>query len=605
MDRKHKKAAQVGATGQAAFGPASGIAKQAQDAGQRSLGVMATSPPSGNKMPRAPSYSQTVQTGGGKAKRAGGQEPARELPIHGVRREGLTGQSQTGSFPELARSISPNSRHRLNQAQIQANRGDQYAAGSSNRPSALSKVISARGPGDDSEAFRTRPLSVPGPLGSNGRAVSFGFDRSMGQSPSGSQTAIGGDRPSSNPFTAPGSNGLFPSHQDGGPVASSWHPRRPLDLKEGSLAKPVPRPLSTSVGSEFTAPRDIWGERTSSYTGSPGTGGGFLSPARSRPLELLRKSSDTYALDDDDDDDNGEEFLPSSLNELLTPRERARRLSRRDSNHSSGAVGSAMGWSAGLGQQARPITSASSSFDGRTNMELLLSRQAHSASAVVGGFLQNLWDDSGEDARRAKVSTPTTILSGGHASADSLTGPASAGSPDTGFALGPSNNSMGFLPQFGSRAKMGVSSSLLTDQHKALNQPRPSGIASHFPARPSPLTQPSTIDMFADPTFDDDSQRRAAPILHTMSPNAKALQNHAPGQSLPQGLAAGLSRLHLQPMKQHEGISLAQSPAGSTGGGFSPGLEPLRPDVERRTTGLSHTKTRDDIEDDDLFEMER
>jgi hypothetical protein len=34
--------------------------------------------------------------------------------------------------------------------------------------------------------------------------------------------------------------------------------------------------------------------------------------------------------------------------------------------------------------------------------------------------------------------------------------------------------------------------------------------------------------------------------LTASSPSAKVLQEHAPGQSLPQGLAAGLSRLHLR-----------------------------------------------------------
>jgi len=34
---------------------------------------------------------------------------------------------------------------------------------------------------------------------------------------------------------------------------------------------------------------------------------------------------------------------------------------------------------------------------------------------------------------------------------------------------------------------------------------------------------------------------------HLLSPSARALQSHAPGQSLPQGLAAGYSRIHALP----------------------------------------------------------
>jgi hypothetical protein len=59
---------------------------------------------------------------------------------------------------------------------------------------------------------------------------------------------------------------------------------------------------------------------------------------------------------------------------------------------------------------------------------------------------------------------------------------------------------------------------------------------------------------------------------HILSPNARALQAHAPGQSLPQGLAAGYSRIHaLPPLPPTAG---SPSPAAfgtspNTGGGYN------------------------------------
>lgn len=54
---------------------------------------------------------------------------------------------------------------------------------------------------------------------------------------------------------------------------------------------------------------------------------------------------------------------------------------------------------------------------------------------------------------------------------------------------------------------------------------------------------------------------------HILSPSSRALQSHAPGQSLPQGVGAGLSRLHAMP-------PLPMISPGSTIGGFSvsPGI---------------------------------
>lgn len=644
MDRKHKKAAQLTAT---SSGGTNGQTSPPPTTTGRNLppkGTTATSPPSGagglsKSTPKVMSYSQTVQAPPAKTKKGGVQAAAEIVtatstsnttkavpekegarPIPGSTRI-FDLESASSSMQELARSISPASRHRANQAQIVAARSQAESPSISSSPSRsnLANVITTRSPGSDAENFKSRPMSVPGPLAGTTSRAAFGFDTRPvvpSQSPVSAGLAVGSNRMSPSPFSVTAPNTAFPNYLDGTATgSSSW--ARPR-LVETDSSRSISRQLSNSVGGTEFVGRDIWGERTSSYTGSPNTGGGFLSPARGRPIDLLRKSSaaDAFALEEDDDEDNAEDFLPSSLNELLTPREQARRLSRRDSNHSAGAVGIAMGWSTSGGvQSTRPITSATSSFDGRTNVDLLISRQAHSASAAVGGFLQDLWDNSGEDARRTRVQGSSALANGSDRQSISMENRQIATPPDTGFLLGPSNNSMGFLPQFGMRHKSGTPSSLLTDQHnKAMMRQGSSGIASHFPARPSPLTQPSTTDIFADvPGYVAPTKSNLVPghgpVQPVLSPGSRALQTHAPGQSLPQGLAAGLSRLHLQPSRQHE-TSLAFSPAGSGGiGGFSPNLEPARegePQVPRMSALGQHQTPvrRDDGEDDDLFEME-
>ncbi|KAF8155464.1 hypothetical protein B0H34DRAFT_675660 [Crassisporium funariophilum] len=60
------------------------------------------------------------------------------------------------------------------------------------------------------------------------------------------------------------------------------------------------------------------------------------------------------------------------------------------------------------------------------------------------------------------------------------------------------------------------------------------------------------------------------PSLTHLSPSARALQAHAPGQSLPQGLAAGYSRIHALPPL----TNLASPPAS---GSFAPGTSPNVP----------------------------
>jgi hypothetical protein len=371
-----------------------------------------------------------------------------------------------------------------------------------------------------------------------------------------------------------------------------------------------------------------------------------------------RRDSEVFALDDEDDEDNGEDFLPSSLSELLTPRERARRMSRHNSNQQAGSVGNSMGWN------GTPPTTAGtpqtvefgSSWDARVNPDHFLNRQAQSAGAVAGGFLHNLWDDSGEDARKSKAgggsaaiglsagertikspdlagsSNQTSGLSSMFASrgqrsslSASPAQPATAPISDTGFTLGPSSASVAFLPSFGPRT------STLLDTGSRGN---------HSPSRPSPLHHYTQADgkqqvsngtsrFAAVPTAtatgrgDKLTSGFAAIGQPVVSPTVAALQSHAPGQSLPQGLAAGLSRIHLQPIQRGvpsttSSAAMSKAPSGSstgvnsTGGEFEKSGKPQAGSNALGMTGWSATaKSHDGLQgqgspgdEEDMFEMD-
>ncbi|WVN90717.1 uncharacterized protein L203_105959 [Cryptococcus depauperatus CBS 7841] len=203
--------------------------------------------------------------------------------------------------------------------------------------------------------------------------------------------------------------------------------------------------------------------------------------------------------DDEDQEDHGEEFLPSSLSDLLTPREKARRLSRRDSQASADeARGIAGGiWVAG-------------------------ERLAQSAGATMGpkGFLQGLWSADGEDARKASVS-----------------------GQGKDFAFGPST-----------AQHQGPRTSLLTQQRSPTSaSPTSPGqlLGSSSQAHVySAQGEPYLVRNIGDPS----------------SPSARALIEHAPGQSLPGGLASALSRLHLHGPKSPSGLLASPAAIGTPAG---------------------------------------
>jgi len=700
MDRKHKKAAQLAANGvpqdeieSVVYGgtsyilPAGGYQQddleRAEDDGEVEGGMAIPKDKSGSDAAAAGanggkmSYSQSLKSpSNGKSGSKSGEgslEANMNNPAARARR-GSSSLDRTGAVPiksiksqaqrqdaagHSIGSISPANRHqaallstlnRPGSATAQAHSPSTpptvmgYNTMSSSIPRSQGGTsFMARGPGDESENFKSRPvpLSVPGPLPMSARSGSFVQDpigtppRESGSFILGRSFGAGG---SGNALTAPLMN-------RGGSFSSTDAVNMRPGLKTTGFSDPnVNMPPGSVPGSKFSSSvlgaefnqmgRDIWGQRTSlapvpSRTHSTQSQSGMTRPI----LDVSnRRESEVFLLDDGDDRDvdAAEEFLPGSLTELLNPRERARRLSRRESGSApgvtSGSVGIRAGWvsSSGGGGEATNLGglgSTGSSWDSRPNMDALLHRQAMSAGAVDGGFLRSLWDDAGEDARRkvrqqdleappasaaAAVGGLSSMFAGaGGSNEGSLTAP-----PDTGFQLGPSNSSVAFLPTFTAHRQ-----AILGDHGSPVSRGN-----LHSPSRPSPLHRDSTNQAISSsnvPVKDGLEVQHAhlAPqhLRPLVSPGTRALEAHAPGQSLPQGLAAGLSRMHLRPSTSRQTSGLnnggliggeALSPSGS-------GIGVAGPQAIGRYETLRRQESREkpvvpvgEGEDDDLFEME-
>lgn len=242
------------------------------------------------------------------------------------------------------------------------------------------------------------------------------------------------------------------------------------------------------------------------------------------------------------EEDDFEEFLPLSLNELLTDEEKKRRLSR-------------------TGGQ-RPVFEAHHRY----------SRSVPAASLMDG--VQGIWNDTTGDLQSSAALSPSF--------------------------LGTSNISTGFLPRrtnVNARAfadapptltagstHLNFSSSGSPLTTGFISPPLPNLFSSHRTQSTQSIPQSQTVTG----SFDLLQQPRPIPAGsqdlfsgNPRSPTVRALQEHAPGQSLPQGLAAGLSRLHIRP------------PA-SAGSGTSPHLPGLSASPGTRLMGGSSFASNND-----------
>ncbi|CAE7065009.1 unnamed protein product [Rhizoctonia solani] len=212
-------------------------------------------------------------------------------------------------------------------------------------------------------------------------------------------------------------------------------------------------------------------------------------------------------LDNAVDDEDLEEFLPSSLTDLLSPGERERRMSR--TRHGT-----------------RP------SVDNH-----LFSRSVPSSNMLD---IKSIWDEQNKPrGREADTSFPPNPQMRGTSQ-----GRYNEDARSTSSSLmGTSNISAGFLGQRSSGAPAGM---------------RPMAAQSYD--NNAPAVPDFTLSASIDPVSTLGAmQSRPIPgvqkvdLSSALSPSTRALRDHAPGQSLPQGLAAGLSRLHLVPAASPNG----------------------------------------------------
>jgi len=252
--------------------------------------------------------------------------------------------------------------------------------------------------------------------------------------------------------------------------------------------------------------------RSSVLTGFPDREGGLgHRPIQSasvlpRPIGIQRDSwkrqtgqtdARTTALDSDEGD--MEELLPSSLNDLLTPEERKRRLSR----------------------------------SGNSKPAPTHANHQYSRSVPAAGLLDgSIWKDLPTE-RESSTSVASISFRSGFGSE----GPSPSHFPGT------SNASGAFLPQF----------------NRSTNQPTRGFVSHSFDQDRDEVGVLPQLSASRALRYDNNGlplgygpNRSAALGSDALSPSARALQSHAPGQSLPQGLAAGLSRLHLVPLS-HRG----------------------------------------------------
>ncbi|KAF8961719.1 hypothetical protein BDZ97DRAFT_1921048 [Flammula alnicola] len=333
------------------------------------------------------------------------------------------------------------------------------------------------------------------------------------------------------------------------------------------------------------------------------------------------------------EDEDLEDFLPSSLNDLLTPEERSRRMSRSTSgqgpgvSHLTSALATATGTESGAGQGVG---------NGNSGMGHRYSRSVPAPTLL--GDIKSIWADTSVHPLPSSPThrvTPSATYAprfdpyNSNMHGDEVSLSMSMGSAGTASSLGmmsPSNASAAFLPglhhhymsakakqaqaqqaQLGhggiARQLRGASNPLYPgatsgapNNSLANNYLQPlgglglpssatstSGFHTHthgntqttYRTTPSPFDLTQTLHQqpqTARPIPSNLANQKSVaddPLLapHLLSPSARALQAHAPGQSLPQGLAAGYSRIHALPPL----TNIASPP---TSGSFIPGTSP-------------------------------
>jgi Zinc finger C-x8-C-x5-C-x3-H type (and similar) len=268
------------------------------------------------------------------------------------------------------------------------------------------------------------------------------------------------------------------------------------------------------------------------------------------------------------EDDDLEELVPGSLSELLTPEEKSRRYSRtHPANVTTGTP-----W----GAHPRPSAEThhhrySRSVPAPSLLGDIKSIWSEGSQGVIVSPRKGGMDVGAPGGALPAVgsATPNSFRSasafGGHSLADD----------HINSFLSPSNASAAFLPgnyQNYLNSRNGAPRAGLTTGVSGFRGQAPSSVngssnvnAANLLARindpaPAPLAQRQPFDGTSEslgnqpfqlgrpiPAGGDVIRGNGEDGRNVLSPSARALQAHAPGQSLPQGLAAGYSRIHALP----------------------------------------------------------
>ncbi|KAF7326296.1 hypothetical protein MKEN_00482900 [Mycena kentingensis (nom. inval.)] len=506
MDRKNKKAAQIAA------GATKGGGEQKSGRGNRRDG-------GGSKL-------LTVGGGGG-----GG------------------GRSRAPMSMPLKASISPS-------APAPPLKDTDFAATLDREDTAPLPTAPAR---NKSPSSPTLPMSAPRrPSASTSPAKDFG--------PIGSPPAS----PSRNPSGTPPTNGMLSTSPFSAPGTQSVFLNYP-DRKGMGIA--------ASLGAGPTG----WGGSGSPLRAS------LRGPEDDLALALPRRRRE-------DSNEDLEDFIPSSLTDLLTPEERSRRMSRSTSAQSPGLSVSPRGEGVGVPLGPAPVSGHRYS-------------RSVPAPSLLGGDLKSIWaanDPGANSANNNNLSTSYSSATSGMAGTPSSFVDSSM---NEFRGLSPSNASGAFLPGIHHYIAQNKQQQQQHGGAFASNAPPlsngPPGLAAYLQAGPSGAREAGTTtttsaanrdssnaNAYIRPNpFDLTQQPRPSSNLSArlgaanannhnnaavglgadaLSPASRALQAHAPGQSLPQGLAAGYSRIHALPPLPVVGS--VGSASGGGGGVGSPGV---------------------------------
>ncbi|KIP06322.1 hypothetical protein PHLGIDRAFT_128318 [Phlebiopsis gigantea 11061_1 CR5-6] len=519
--------------------------------------------------------------------------------------------------------------HRSGRSQKSSGQGSQNGASSSRNPllsgsTAPTRSLSSSRNGIPMPLKATLSPSAPAPPVQNTEFASFGLpdeSNKLPSAPAQSKPAIGSgpsppDVPVDDSHITVISDGPTPQSPLGSPVSPHHSGNIPTDAAL-PLRAPDASVISSRNGfSPGTSPTAA--ALSTSPFSAPGTQSVFMTHSQQRSTDFKTRSGlsaslgamnwatgdsqgmtsgrarygGVYSLQDEVVVEDGEleEFIPGSLTDLLTPEERSRRFSRTNPIHP------AMPPSEDNGLGSRDMLSDAP-------------HHRHSRSVPAPSLLQDIrsiWTDNGETSA-GHDSNLNGMAGGGLGN-----GTPSSFQSNPGFggrgedALSPSNASAAFLPGLhhymntkatqrpplapGMSSMHGPPSALSSSRHVqgftnldnlAMSPPRMNAFAAG-----------TTFDGRTSDLYLAQAQRQAAgrPIPNTqdgfngdidrtaLSPSTRALQAHAPGQSLPQGLAAGYSRIHAlppPPSVASPSSTLAFSPGRSAG--MSPGAKATAP----------------------------